>query len=98
MEENSITPELLDRIALEVAGLRVSDKISQEELEKTLDPRQVVERRINTGGTSSQEIRRMLEVRKKRLEEDAEALEKIIEEVSSGLEMMYGEVERIINA
>ncbi len=98
MEENPITPELLDRIALEVAGLRVSDKISQEELEKTLDPRQVVERRINTGGTSSQEIRRMLEVRKKRLEEDAEALEKIIEEVSSGLEMMYGEVERIINA
>ena len=98
MEENPITPELLDRIALEVAGLRVSDKISQEELEKILDPRQVVERRINTGGTSSQEIRRMLEVRKKRLEEDAEALEKIIEEVSSGLEMMYGEVERIINA
>ena len=95
---NSITLEQLDRIALEVAGVTVSGKISREELNQILDPKKVVEMRTNTGGTSSQEIRRMLDDRMRRLEQDAESLEKIIEEVSAGLEMMYEEVERVINA
>ncbi len=97
-ESNSITLEQLDRIALEVAGVKVSDKITRDELNQILDPKQVVEMRANTGGTSSQEIKHMLEERKRRIEQDAEMLEKIIEEVSDGLEMMYDEVERVINA
>jgi argininosuccinate lyase len=97
-EESIINLEELDRIALEVAGVKISEKITQEELNQILDPRQVVDRRVNTGGTSSKEIKRMLEERKRRIERDAEMLEKIIEEVSGGLEMMYEEVESVINA
>jgi argininosuccinate lyase len=96
-EKHSITLEQLDRIALEVAGVSVSDRITREELNQILDPKKVVDRRVNTGSTSSQEISRMLNERKRRLKRNAEMLEEIIEEVSAGLEMMYDEVERIIN-
>jgi len=88
--------EELDEVAMAVVGFKVSEYLSEDDLKKAVDPKLIVESRSNVGGTSREEVERMLEERKKLVLSDAENLSSIICGVTSKLEKLYQEVESIL--
>lgn len=79
----------LDRIALEIAGFRASERgFSEEDLERALDPRSNVSLRANIGGPAPTETERMIKDRlariaagEERLAERRSRVEKAMEEL-----------------
>jgi len=69
-------------------------ELSEDELK--FDAKEIVESRDNLGGTSRSEILRMIEVRKRRLEEDREMLAEIVDGVSEKLERLYDEAMELL--
>lgn len=69
-------------------------ELSEDELK--FDAKEIVESRDNLGGTSRSEILRMIEVRKRRLEEDREMLAEIVDGVSEKLERLYNEAMELL--
>jgi argininosuccinate lyase len=98
MQENA-SPSIddIDRAAMEVAGRKVSESISKDDLEKALNPAHVVEATSGTGGTSEEQIKRMLDERILLIEEDEDKLSDIVETVSKKLEKLYSEVAGVID-
>jgi argininosuccinate lyase len=88
--------EELDEVAMAVVGFKVSEYLTDDDLKKAVDPKLIVESRSNVGGTSREEVERMLEERKKLVLSDAENLSSIICGVTSKLEKLYQEVESIL--
>jgi argininosuccinate lyase len=65
----------VDRIALEIAGFKASEKgFSQADLDRALDPRSNVALRANTGGPAPKETERMIKEREKRIARAEERL------------------------
>lgn len=66
------------------------------EIDLNIDVREVVDGRISKGGTSKSEVKRMIEERKKELEDDMKFWSEEVEKVSRGLERLYEEVKSIL--
>ena len=73
-----------------------SIKLSDDELK--FDARDIVENRRNLGGTSKSEVKRMIEDRKKKLEEDRDHLVSVIDRISRRLERLYEEATAILRS
>ncbi len=73
-----------------------SIQLSDDELK--FDAKNIVENRRNLGGTSKLEITRMIEERRKKLEDDRDALAKIIDRISQRLERLYEEATAILRS
>ncbi len=73
-----------------------SIQISDDELK--FDAKNIVENRRNLGGTSKSEITRMIEGRRKKLEEDRELLANVIDKISQRLERLYEEATDILKS
>jgi len=82
----------LDRIALEMAGFRASERgFSKADLERALDPRSNVALRKNVGGPAPAETERMIEVRlariaagEERLAERRSRVERVLGDMGAG--------------
>lgn len=66
MELDEFEPEVFERIAREELGINL--QLSSEELKRYADPRTFIEVRRITGGPNFEETRRMIRVRRSRLE------------------------------
>ncbi len=73
-----------------------SIQLSDDELK--FDAKDIVENRRNLGGTSKSEITRMIEGRRKKLEEDRELLANVIDRISQRLERLYEEATDILKS
>ncbi len=73
-----------------------SIQLSDDELK--FDARNIVENRRNLGGTSKSEVKRMIEDRKKKLEEDRDHLANVIDRISRRLERLYEEATAILRS
>jgi len=73
-----------------------SIQLSDDELK--FDARNIVENRRNLGGTSKSEVKRMIEDRKKKLEEDRDHLVSVIDRISRRLERLYEEATAILRS
>lgn len=96
--EGKYMPEIdeIDAIAMEIAGVKVSEYISENDLKRALNPELVVEARSNVGGTSKAEIKKMLEKRRRLYAKNEEEVSLMIDDVASKLEKLYVEVKNII--
>ncbi len=68
------------------------------EVDLNVDVREVVESRASLGGTSKAEVLRMVEDRRKVMEEDAKTLNEKIDRVCKALESLYEEVESLLKS
>ncbi|MDD1738170.1 MAG: argininosuccinate lyase, partial [Methanothrix sp.] len=76
----------LDRIALEMAGYKVSERgFAPSDLERALDPKSNVALRANTGGPAPKETERMIKERLKMIALAEERLEQRRESASRAL-------------
>ena len=73
-----------------------SIRLSDDELK--FDARDIVESRRNLGGTSKLEITRMIDERRRKLEEDRDALARIIDRICQRLERLYEEATTILKS
>ncbi|MBO8183064.1 MAG: argininosuccinate lyase [Archaeoglobus sp.] len=72
----------------------IKDKISEEDLK--FDAEKAVESRKNVGSPSKVEVERMIAERIKILEKDQNELESRVERVSESLEMLYKEIQGVV--
>ncbi|HID43855.1 MAG TPA: argininosuccinate lyase [Archaeoglobaceae archaeon] len=86
----------LEKVVREVTGKNISSYISDEDLEKSLNPESVVEAMKNLGGTAKEQIERMLKDRTVSLEKDEKIFDELVEKISDRLEMLYSEVSKVI--
>ena len=68
--------------------------IDERKLAEAKNVENIVEKRINIGGTSISEISRMIVKRKKKLEKDKRRLDQIKERVIKSIEMLYEETKK----
>ena len=83
---SSITPNMIDEYSQKILGKTV--KISAEELKTVLDPVKSLSSRLTVGSPNPEEVKRMINERRKKLTESRESLEaevKRIERVWSAL-------------
>ncbi len=73
------------------------EPMTEDDFRRCMDVKEVVESRKNTGGTAGSEVRRMVESRISSLQKDVEELREIAEKISSSIEVLYGEVSRVLN-
>jgi|Deesub1362A_J573_1020465.scaffolds.fasta_scaffold00053_32 argininosuccinate lyase len=92
------TKDDLMSAARSVLGEKVNilEKVTEKDIESAINPENVVERRKNIGSPSKGAVLKMIEKRKKKVEEDEESLQEIIEKVSTSLENLYDAVQRIV--
>lgn len=94
MENLDFTVENVKKIAKEF-GVEVKN-VSEEDLKNALDVKKVVEKKENVGGTSTNEIKKMLKVREDKLNEDIRFFEELVDRVSAKLERLYEEIEKVV--
>jgi len=87
----------IENVAYEITGEKISDSITEEDIRKALNPESVVEAMKNLGGTAKEQIERMLKERVKSLENDENKLAELVEKISSRLEKLYSEVNKVID-
>lgn len=89
-----------DRLELNAKNIK---KVAKElgydiEVKIELDPEKIVEDRRNIGGTSKEEIERMINVRKEKLDNDWKVLAELIENVCKRLERLYDEFKNFVTS
>jgi len=94
MENLDFTVDNVKKIAKEF-GVEVKN-VSKEDLKNALDVKKVVEKRENVGGTSTNEIKRMLGMRENSLKEDIKFFEELVDKISARLERLYEEIKKVI--
>lgn len=87
--------EEVDNTSLEIADKKISDFISQEELNQALDPQYAVEN-MGSGGPARGEVERMIKDRDEQLSHDESKMNQLIDRVSTKLERLHEEVRRVV--
>jgi len=94
MDKLDFTVENVKKIAKEF-GVEVKN-VGDKDLKDALDVKKVVEKRENVGGTSTNEIKKMLKVREEKLKKDIKFFEELVDKVSAKLERLYAEIEKVV--
>lgn len=91
--------EDLDRVAMEVAGLRLSQMgFTAKDLERALDARMNISMRSRPGGPAPEEVSRMLDARKRYLESASSRLAEKRSKVDSAIRRLMEMVDRTVTA
>ncbi len=87
--------EDVDNVSLEIVGKRISDSISREGFDRSLDPQHAVDN-TGSGGPSRSEVERMIKDRDEQYSHDESKMNELIDKVSSRLERLHDEVRRVV--
>ncbi|MFO7966131.1 MAG: argininosuccinate lyase [Archaeoglobaceae archaeon] len=87
--------EDVDQKALEIVDKRISDFVSREELNRSLDPQYVVEN-MGSGGPARSEVERMIKDRDEQYSHDESEMYQLIDKISARLERLHDEVRRVV--
>lgn len=90
------TPKDIDEISQEVAGIKVSEFLSEEDLKSALDSKKLVDLMKNLGATSKEQIEKMLKKRENLLSKNEDIFQQLVEITSSKLEKLYSDVNKVV--
>lgn len=94
IKPREIDTQLVDEASKEILGKPLN--MPNEIIKKALDPEEFVKRRALTGGPAPEEVRRMVEDRKMRIQEEKKRLEELKGKVNGSLKLLYESINKIV--
>jgi argininosuccinate lyase len=96
LELSDLTPELLNKTAKEVAGIKLTIKI--KDIKDHINPKKFVEKHKATGGPAPTEVERMLKNRREMINKSITSLKEKKLKLKEAELQMKSEVQRFINS